>query len=239
MAYQLRIERLGFENGDSWGFTPFKVDATQEKIQVGFLGALNAAGDLVPADAATGKKAVTIIYTATPLDAFGAYITDPTSQIAYYYTIGGRECRKIAEQTRAAITIASTDGLLRKYFRIKDEALTGTVETVSGDRTIVGTNTLFTTELKVGEKFTIADNALVFTVVSIASNTSMEVDVDPAASVSGKAVTALGMYGEPLWLATTGGSVPFTMLKPASNAQYVGKITGVINFMYDLSPVMA
>ena len=39
MAYQLRIERLGYENGDSWGFQKLKVDATQEKIQVGFLGA--------------------------------------------------------------------------------------------------------------------------------------------------------------------------------------------------------
>jgi len=236
MAYQLRIERLGYENGDSWGFQKFKVDATQEKIQVGFLGAVNTAGDLVPADAATGKKAVTIIYTATPLDAFGAYVTDPTSQIAYYYTIGGREARKIAEQTRAAITMATTDGQLRKFFRMKNENLTGTFATTNTSKDIVGTGSKALTELKLGEKITI--NGTAYVVETITDDTHFSVTAAATATASGKAGVGLGMYGEPLWLATTGGDLPFTMLKPASNAQYVGKITGTINFMYDLSPII-
>jgi hypothetical protein len=119
---------------------------------------------------------------------------------------------------------------------MKNETLTGTFATTDTSKAVVGTGTKALTELKLGEKITI--DGVAHVVETITDDTHFTVTVASEATASGKVGVGLGMYGEPLWLATAGGALPFTMLKPASNAQYVGKITGTINFMYDLSPII-
>jgi hypothetical protein len=68
---------------------------------------------------------------------------------------------------------------------------TGTVTTVAGSKTVTGSGTAFTTELKVGAE--IAVNGEVHTVTAIASTTSLTVDV---AFVAANAAVAIALVDD-------------------------------------------
>ena len=105
----------------------------------------------------------------------------------------------------ATLTPASTKrAYLSSIFGFNDEAgvievrnaLTGTVSTTSGDATVTGTNTLFLTELEVGDAVRVTDTSELLYVSSITSNTAFEATANSGSNeVSSAAVRFLGEFG--------------------------------------------
>ncbi|MBL4886256.1 MAG: peptidylprolyl isomerase [Planctomycetaceae bacterium] len=77
---------------------------------------------------------------------------------------------------------ALTDVPLDRYSILTQE-LTGTVETTANSTTVQGTGTLFTTEVNVGQRIKIDDE--IYTVVAIASDTELTLNVPTAEAFSG------------------------------------------------------
>lgn len=69
--------------------------------------------------------------------------------------------------------------------------LTGTVSTTTGDATVTGTNTLFLTELVVGDTIRVTDTSEVLKVLSIASNTSLEATTNASNNEASSALVRL------------------------------------------------
>lgn len=87
----------------------------------------------------------------------------------------------------AALFIASLDGLpVLISCNGKGRPLTGTAATMAGSGAIVGTSTLFTTELAI-DRFVYIDNIL-YRVTNITSNTAMTVTPNAAAAASSLAI---------------------------------------------------
>lgn len=200
-----------------------------------------ATGTYVKADQVTGIKAETIIYEGSKVDPFGAYSANPSPT---RFPLGSRESIMLGVLKEGAIQIAYDDGTAVTAFRMKDVALTGTV-TVTTNTAIAGTNTLFLTELKVGEYVTTAGGAK-RQVVAIASNTAATVGAAWGAGESGVALTANGLYGARVYLGDTTSTTKFskwlipqfTLIKPTTGeglVQSVGWVDGKNIIRIDLT----
>lgn len=111
-------------------------------------------------------------------------------------------------QRRKVVSIASATSLtVDSGFTIRvRSALTGTVAVSSGSPVVVGTGTLFTTEVAVGDKIELVlnGNVVTKTVVSIATATSLTVDSNYVVSASGLSavkidVTETGLPAVAFW----------------------------------------
>ena len=112
------------------------------------------------------------------------------------------------------------------YYRTIKEKLTGTVEVAGGSlSTVTGTDTAFTTELKVGE-YIIADGQ-VRQVTAIATDTELTVGEDfDGAITAGEDVYVDTMIEKNVWADTSTNAGKFTEVKPTygTDDNAVGKI---------------
>ncbi len=110
------------------------------------------------------------------------------------------------------------------------ERLSGTVTVASGASAVVGTSTLFTTELNVGDSVRIADE--VFKVTAIADDTNLTIDSNHSAGASGDLIWGDYNYldirkadGDSVLRVNKRGWVGIGTNSPASELEVVGTIT--------------
>lgn len=220
-------EKAGMER-----YRAFKLAPALTEIPMCALVAVDGNGDLVKADASTGMKAEGFVFIASVQDPYGAVSYNVAPSFA---NIGTREYRRMGMMRKGFATIYNDNGdELSSYFKMKDVVLTGTVATTDTDATVTGTGTKFTTELIVGDYITIADVGTK-QVLSIASDTSLELTALAGTTATGKKATALNAYGNPLYLAEDNSPLPFTMLVPTTNKQLVGRVDSDTVIEYDIA----
>lgn len=190
--------------------------ALTDGIPMGTLVYLDSADGYVKiADQKTSKTAMGICYGVTNRDLRDAYTDNPTSNWLPRDKGGDRmEMEKIASIRIVEDTVS---------FRMRDEALTGTVAT-AGTTALTGTGTAFTTELKVGDYIVVAGET-VRQIDSITNDTTATVSVAFSNTASGLAVTAKGMKNKPVYLGENGTTTKFGKLGIANLTTLV-PITG-------------
>lgn len=240
MALVMTVGKTNFTKGDV-AYAPYHVSASETNgINVGYPVAIDANGDFIKADQATGVKADGFIYTGSRVDEFGAYDANPRTPRMPY---GARESEPLGLLEEGIIYVTDDVGADVSLFRTVDSTITGTVAT-NGTTTVTGTGTAFDTELKVGDYIVIVGET-VRQVKAIASATSLTVSVACSTTASGKAVTAKSQLNKPLYLGATSGTgaftklgIPYATLKPVTSdglKQIVGKVLAKNIFKVDFN----
>ena len=192
-------------------------------------------GSVIPtwqlADASDKLPARGLVYS-TSARKVDTTVTDRlTSTDANWYPYGDRETKAIIPIRQAEIVCE--DSTRDYFFNTTKKVLTGTVEVAVGTKTkIDGTNTLFTTELRVGDWVIVGGEERQISVVDSATQVTVSV-----AFTNAVAATATGYISSDLfkniYLAEDGG---FTKLIPTSNLkQILGYVINGNNVKIDLS----
>lgn len=149
------------------------------------------------------------------------------------YPYGGREARPMVPLKEFTIVIEDSDN--DYFFNTVDTQLTGTVEVLIGDLTaVVGTGTVFTTELAEGDLIKIGNE--VREVVTISDNLNLVVGEAFAGAIA--ALTDISQASDmdrPIYLADNGGITKVTPTTSGALKQEVGRVVNGNNVHCNLN----
>jgi len=205
-------------------------------VEVGYPLAIDANGDYVKASQANGLKASTIVYESSKVSPFDAYNPNPQG----VFKNKNYESRRLGKLKKFVVEFADSTGAAVSVFRTSNATLTGTVAT-NKSTTVTGTDTKFTTELKVGDYIVIAGET-VRQVSGISSDTSLTVSVACSTTANDKTVTVKSQLDAPIYLGNATGKFsllgkPYTLLKPVTGdglSQCIGYVETKNTFVLDL-----